>query len=68
MMIFPLPAGNSRRRRRLKNPGAPAPGFLRVWGRHPPTSRAPGIYRRIACYNGEGPNRGGNFLLCTAHT
>ena len=49
MMIFPFPAGNSRRRRRLKNPGAPAPGFLGVWGRQPPTSRAPGIYRRIAC-------------------
>ena len=37
-MIFPFPAGNSRRRRRLKNPGAPAPGFTGVWGRQPPTS------------------------------
>ena len=32
-MIFPLPAGNSRRRRRLKKPGALAPGFTGVWGR-----------------------------------
>ena len=27
-----------RRRRRLKNPDAPAPGFTGVWGRQPPTS------------------------------
>ena len=33
MMVFPLPAGNSRRRRRLKKPGAGAPGFTGVWGR-----------------------------------
>jgi len=31
-MDFSLPAGNSRRRRRLKKPGAPAPGFTGVWG------------------------------------
>lgn len=48
-MIFSLPAGNSRRRRRLKNPGAPAPGFLGVWGRTATNKHAPGIYRRIAC-------------------
>lgn len=32
-MDFSLPAGNSRRRRRLKKPGAPTPGFTGVWGR-----------------------------------
>ena len=31
-MIFPFPAGNSRRRRRLKKPGALAPGFNRGLG------------------------------------
>ncbi len=48
-MIFSLPAGNSRRRRRLKKPGAPAPGFTGVWGRSATNKHAPGIYRRIAC-------------------
>lgn len=48
-MDFSLPAGNSRRRRRLKKPGAPAPGFAGVWGRLATNKRAPGIYRRIAC-------------------
>ena len=47
---FSLPAGNSRRRRRLKKPGAPAPGFTGVWGRLAPNKHAPGIYRRIACH------------------
>ena len=51
---------NSRRRRRLKKPGAPAPGFTGVWGRLATNKRAPGIYRCIACYNGEGAERGGN--------
>ncbi len=37
-MNFSPPAGNSRRRRRLKNPGAAAPGFTGAWGRQPPTS------------------------------
>ena len=37
---FSLPAGNSRRRRRLKNPGAPAPGFTGVWGRSATNKRA----------------------------
>ncbi len=32
-MIFSHPAGNSRRRRRLKKPGATAPGFTGVWKR-----------------------------------
>ena len=49
MMIFSLPAGNSRRRRRLKKPGALAPGFTGVWGRSATNKHAPGIYRRIAC-------------------
>ena len=49
-MIFSLPAGNSRRRRRLKNPGAVAPGFTGVWGRSATNKHAPGIYRRIACH------------------
>ena len=40
-MIFPFPAGNSRRRRRLKNPGAVAPGFTGVWGRTATNKRAP---------------------------
>ena len=40
-MIFPLPAGNSRRRRRLKNPGASAPGFTGVWGRSATNKHAP---------------------------
>ncbi len=31
-MKFSLPAGNSRRRRRLKKPGASAPGFIGGWG------------------------------------
>ncbi len=35
---FSLPAGNSRRRRRLKKPGSGAPGFTGAWGRQPPTS------------------------------
>ncbi len=48
-MNFSLPAGNSRRRRRLKKPGAAAPGFTGVWGRSATNKRAPGIYRRIAC-------------------
>ena len=48
-MIFPFPAGNSRRRRRLKKPGALAPGFTGVWGRSATNKHAPGIYRRIAC-------------------
>ena len=55
MMIFPLPAGNSRRRRRLKKPGALAPGFTGVWGRSATNKHAPGIYRRIACHNSKGP-------------
>ena len=50
MMIFPFPAGNSRRRRRLKKPGALAPGFTGVWGRSATNKHAPGIYRRIACH------------------
>ena len=37
-MIFSLPAGNSRRRRRLKRIGATAPVLTGVWGRQPPTS------------------------------
>ncbi len=49
MMIFPFPAGNSRRRRRLKKPGALAPGFTGVWGRSATNKHAPGIYRGIAC-------------------
>lgn len=47
---FSLPAGNSRRRRRLKKPGALAPGFTGVWGRSATNKHAPGIYRRIACH------------------
>lgn len=47
-MDFSLPAGNSRRRRRLKKPGAPAPGF-RGLGAAATNKRAPGIYRGIAC-------------------
>ena len=39
-MIFSPPAGNSRRRRRLKKPGAPAPGFTGVWGRTATNKRA----------------------------
>ena len=39
-MDFPLPAGNSRRRRRLKKPGADAPGFAGVWGRSATNKRA----------------------------
>ena len=46
---FSLPVGNSRRRRRLKKPGALAPGFTGVWGRSATNKHAPGIYRRIAC-------------------
>ena len=38
MTIFPLPAGNSRRRRRLKRAGAFAPVLTGAWGRMPPTS------------------------------
>ena len=38
MTIFPLPAGNSRRRRRLKRTGATAPVLTGAWGRQPPTS------------------------------
>ena len=41
MTIFPLPAGNSRRRRRLKKPGALAPGFTGVWGRSATNKHAP---------------------------
>jgi len=48
-MDFFLPAGNSRRRRRLKKPGAGAPGFTGVWGRPATNKQAPGIYRGIAC-------------------
>ncbi|SFG94978.1 hypothetical protein SAMN05660211_04489 [Enterocloster clostridioformis] len=48
-MDFSLPAGYSRRRRRLKKPGASAPGFTGVWGRSATNKRAPGIYRVIAC-------------------
>jgi len=52
MMDFSLPAGNSRRRRRLKKPGAGVPGFTGVWGRSATNKRAPGKYRGIACrYN-----------------
>jgi len=49
-MDFSLPAGNSSRRRRLKKPGAPAPGFTGVWGRSVTNKRATGIYRGIACH------------------
>ena len=39
-MNFSLPAGNSRRRRRLKKTGADAPGFTGVWGRSATNKRA----------------------------
>ena len=47
-MIFSLPAGNSRRRRRLKRTGAFAPVLTGAWGRSATNKHAPGIYRRIA--------------------
>ena len=36
-MISPLPAGNGRRRRRLKRTGAFTPVLTGAWGRQPPT-------------------------------
>lgn len=38
-MIFPLPAGSSRRRRRLKRTGVNTPVLTGAWGRGPPTSK-----------------------------
>ena len=40
-MIFPFPAGNSRRRRRLKRTGAFAPALMGVWGRSATNKHAP---------------------------
>ena len=48
-MDFSLPAGNSRRQRRLKKPGAGAPGFTRGLGAVSHQQASPGIYRGIAC-------------------
>ena len=48
-MDFSLPAGNSRRRRRLKKPGAGAPGFTRGLGAVSHQQASLGIYRGIAC-------------------
>ena len=45
---FSRPTGNSKHRRRLKNPDAAAPGFTGSWGINHPQASA-GIYRRIAC-------------------
>ena len=58
-MIFSLPAGNSRRRRRLKRTGATAPVLTGAWGRSATNKHAPGIYRRIACryYHPRPPQR-----------
>ena len=39
-MIFPLPAGDSRRRRRLKRTGANAPVLTGAWGRLATNKRA----------------------------
>ena len=41
MMIFSLPAGNSRRRRRLKRTGAFAPVLTGAWGRSATNKHAP---------------------------
>ena len=40
-MIFSLPAGNSRRRRRLKRTGAFAPVLTGAWGRSATNKHAP---------------------------
>ena len=53
-MIFPFPAGNSRRRRRLKRTGANAPVLTGVWGRQPPTSTCrvyTGALLAATCYH-----------------
>lgn len=39
-IYFPCSAGHSRHQRRIKNPGALAPGFTGAWGQQPPTSCA----------------------------
>ena len=60
---------DSRRRRWLKKPGAPAPGFTGGWGRSATNKHAPDIYQGIACYNGEGTESAGNNRhYAAAHT
>ena len=62
-MIFSLPAGNSRRRRRLKGP-AQMRRSLRGLGGVSHQQASLGIYRGIACYNGDTPQKRGEIALC----
>ena len=68
MMIFSLPAGDSRRRRRLKRTGANAPVLTGGLGAVSHQQAGLGIYRGIACYNGEGLNRRGKHLTLASST
>ena len=64
-MNFSLPAGNSRRRRRLKKTGADAPGFTGVWGRSATNKRASVYTEALLATMVTPPKRGKMTALCS---